>query len=222
MKNKKGFVFIETIIVITVLSAGLLAIYSSYTSAITKEQKRTYYDDAAYIYRSYYIGNYILENTRLKDFINAYLYKTSDGDNVNNKSLLLILGTESNITGGENLFNQDTNKNEFSKMAKYYHLNQLLILKPDYTVLTSCTNKVLNNTCTNSTSCTLCHNTFLESGIDTNLQSYIKTLGNQKKSNYLFIMDYKESYNGTTCNETDTGCKNVDYYVWLDSGIKYE
>ena len=51
--NKKGFVFMETIITIVILSSSLLLIYSSFKNLIVKQKSRIYYDDVVYTYRTW-------------------------------------------------------------------------------------------------------------------------------------------------------------------------
>ena len=60
MKKKNGFMFIETMIVIVVVLVSLLFIYSSYVSLRSLERKRVRYDDPAFIYRTYAIGQFLL------------------------------------------------------------------------------------------------------------------------------------------------------------------
>lgn len=50
--NKKGFVFLETIITVVVLTTTLVLLYASYSGSISAERKRLYYDDISYVYRS--------------------------------------------------------------------------------------------------------------------------------------------------------------------------
>lgn len=57
--NKKGFVFIETIIVIAVLLASLMLIYTLYVNSISSETIRLRYDDPAKIYETFYIKKYL-------------------------------------------------------------------------------------------------------------------------------------------------------------------
>lgn len=64
--NKKGFVFIETIIVIAVLLASLMLIYSLYVNSLSLETVRLRYDDPAKLYETFYIRKY-LESFNLDD-----------------------------------------------------------------------------------------------------------------------------------------------------------
>lgn len=70
--KKKGFVFVETIIVVSVLTVALLMIYVSLSSVITNEKRRATYDDAGFIYRTYYIENFLV-SLNIEDYINKYL-----------------------------------------------------------------------------------------------------------------------------------------------------
>ena len=54
MKND-GFVFVETIVAIVVLTTALLLLYTTFNNVLQKEKTRVYYDDVAYIYRSSYL-----------------------------------------------------------------------------------------------------------------------------------------------------------------------
>ena len=54
MRRKKGFVFIETLVVVAVLTVSLLMTYSTYNSAVIKEKIRIRYNDSAYMYRTFY------------------------------------------------------------------------------------------------------------------------------------------------------------------------
>lgn len=60
--NKKGFVFIETIIVITVLITALLLIYAGFVNVLNNEKVHAYYDDPVYLYRSIYLKNFLEQN----------------------------------------------------------------------------------------------------------------------------------------------------------------
>ena len=54
MKNK-GFVLMETIVVIVVISVALLTIFYSYNKILTKVKGENKYDTSEYIYATYYI-----------------------------------------------------------------------------------------------------------------------------------------------------------------------
>ena len=62
MKNNKGFVMIETIIVITVLSVGLIMLYASYTLILGRLTIRSNFDSISHIYRVHFVNTFLMEN----------------------------------------------------------------------------------------------------------------------------------------------------------------
>ena len=64
MKNK-GFVLMETIVVIVVISVALLTIFSSYNKILSKEKIENKYDTSEYLYMTEYIKKYIYNYTKL-------------------------------------------------------------------------------------------------------------------------------------------------------------
>lgn len=59
---KKGFALLETIIVITFVTVSLLLLYGTFTGMILNREKNIQYDDAANIYKMYYLKEYLLLN----------------------------------------------------------------------------------------------------------------------------------------------------------------
>lgn len=59
--NKKGFVFIETIVMCAVLMVALLIIYNSYTSAIAREKERINYNIVAGEIRISLVKKYLVD-----------------------------------------------------------------------------------------------------------------------------------------------------------------
>ncbi len=74
--NKKGFVLMETIVVIVVVSVALLTIFSSYYKILSKIKSENKYDTSEYIYMTYWVKNIIKSNETLKTNINNL---SSDG-----------------------------------------------------------------------------------------------------------------------------------------------
>lgn len=52
--NKKGFVLMETIIVMTVLSIALIYLYTTYVKVLGSASKVSYYDNVEDMYTAYY------------------------------------------------------------------------------------------------------------------------------------------------------------------------
>lgn len=57
--NKKGFMFIETIMVAVILLVGLMVVYVSYNRLLIRERKKLYSDDIAYVYEAMMVRNEI-------------------------------------------------------------------------------------------------------------------------------------------------------------------
>lgn len=64
--KKNGFVMIETIIVMTVLSVGMISLYATYSLLASKATTKSKYDNAEYIYKTYFIANFIAKNKTCK------------------------------------------------------------------------------------------------------------------------------------------------------------
>lgn len=56
MKNKNGFVFIETMVTVVILVTALLSLYTLFTNVLVREKRRIYYDDPIYTYRANYLS----------------------------------------------------------------------------------------------------------------------------------------------------------------------
>ena len=69
--NKKGFMFIETIVMCAILMVALLIIYNNYTSAIAREKERLNYNTIAGEYKLYYIKRYLIAE---KDSYKTVIY----------------------------------------------------------------------------------------------------------------------------------------------------
>ncbi len=80
MKNNKGFVLIETIIVVTIISLGLISIYSSFSTIFGKTKQKSTHENVGDIYKAYYIGNYLIENNMISFGFNKYESKNLTGN----------------------------------------------------------------------------------------------------------------------------------------------
>lgn len=70
MRNKKGFVFVETMITIVILAAALLTMYTLFTNLLVNEKDRVYYDDPMYVYKANYLVGFIRDRF---NYANSYL-----------------------------------------------------------------------------------------------------------------------------------------------------
>lgn len=67
--KKNGFVFLETIVVISVLSIILLLLFSSYSFMLRKSRERDTFDNIDLIYKTYYIKD-IIDNYKKSRAVN--------------------------------------------------------------------------------------------------------------------------------------------------------
>ena len=107
MKNK-GFVLMETIVVIVVIAVALLTIFYSYNKILTKVKGENRYDTSEYIYATYYIKKSLSSSINAQD-INTIATIT----NYNNTTLKNLYGVEKiYILTNLNSFN-NTNAQKF-------------------------------------------------------------------------------------------------------------
>lgn len=118
MTNKKGFAFIETIIMILVLATSLLLIYSSYKSIFISNNMRLYYDDITYVYKAYFTTNKLLDKKNLKNI------------NFDNNVLIKLYDFE------------DTDLNKYKEI---YNIESLYIIKNNIKTLKECINNSESN-----------------------------------------------------------------------------
>ena len=108
MKNNKGFVLLETVITICVLSVVLISLYSSYAYILRKSLQRNTYDVTESIYEGYYITELIK---------NKY---TSINNYVTNNCTNLNPGYKCEIT--------DTS--ELKELKRVYMVDKLYYINP--------------------------------------------------------------------------------------------
>lgn len=85
MRKKNGFVFMETIVVVSILSLTLVILFASYSYILRKSRERNTFDTTEMIYKTYYIKKIIDTNwnTATKSgvtrFIENYLESNPGG-----------------------------------------------------------------------------------------------------------------------------------------------
>jgi len=191
--KKNGFVFVETIVAIVVLTSSLLLLYSSFNKVLQAEKTRVYYDDINYIYRTYYIKNRINElniNALLNDIIN------------NQDKYFVTVGIEY-----QDLFNgYEKEKTYFSNMLNDFEVSQMIILKENkIDNLKRCTLECsLDSSCTDYENC---------NGLYTNLSeefiNYLKTIYIDVSCTYVLAVEY----NTCTGSNGNDNCRR--YYSWV-------
>lgn len=137
--TKEGFVFIETIIVIVLLSVGIASMYSLMSNITTDIKKRKYFDNISDLYKT----NIIRNNTNKNLTGSTYLEITKDNCtsymSSNCNSLLTDLEVERvviNFTNLDNIINSDTtlpnSLNEYLKTINSYKTNKYIIVNYKY------------------------------------------------------------------------------------------
>lgn len=137
--TKKGFVFIETIIVIVLLSVGIASMYSLMSNITTDIKMRKYFDNISDLYKT----NIIRNNTNKNLTGSTYLEITKDNCtsymSSNCNSLLTDLEVERvviSLTNLDNIINSDTtlpnSLNEYLKTINSYKTNKYIIVNYKY------------------------------------------------------------------------------------------
>jgi len=191
--KKNGFVFVETIVAIIVLTSSLLLLYTSFTKVLQSEKTRINYDDVAYIYRTYYIKNK-LDKLNMNTVINDL--------NNNLDKYFVTIGMEYSA-----LFNgYEKDRNFISNMLQDYEVSQIIILKENkLNNLKACTYECsLDSSCNEYENC---------NGIYMNLSddfiSYLKSIYINVSCTHVMAIEY----NSCTGSNGFDNCKK--YYSWV-------
>ncbi len=194
MKNNKGFVFIETIVVIVVLTIGLITIYLSFSTLLANEKRRNTYNNINYIYRTYYFEDY-LASLNMDRFLKD---QKSDG---NNNGLIDFSCDNNSLFFENNIFrrndSEDTstdvykNKISFCKsFMKNLNIKRAVIIYELDNV-----KKCITNKGEISINCNFLKNKF---DGDPNLLKYFKTLKRSNKEKqtgeniYRLVIEFEE------------------------------
>ena len=116
--NNKGFVFIETIITVVILTTTLVFLYSTYSKVINTEKKRLYYDDIAYIYKTAVIGDILTSTIDTQKFNTAFSNATTcTSTNDTNCRYLYIFNIGSDIYKHSSLITSAYNLLNFNRLV---------------------------------------------------------------------------------------------------------
>lgn len=193
-KNKKGFVLIETIVTVVVLTTSLLYLYNSYSSIIANENTRLYYDDVAYIYKANYIRKFLEAHTNIEEIKNYAFDNT----------YIVTVGSSF-----DNMFTDEQRTHEFDisleNIYTNFNINQILLMDVD----------MINNCDFSSNDSDKCK--LSTENLNYSLRDYIRTL-NATDYNYYLVVEFSEKFsNGNAVKCTpgiDTYCNT--YYVSLE------
>lgn len=180
MKDKNGFVFVETMVVVVALVTLLILLYSSYSGIISLERRRARYDDPAFIYKTYTISKFLIS---LKDDANNSIIKNKMNEMNSKQNQFILISTDD-----EDLFNEEYNsgantrrKNYFSQLYNLLHVQSITLINE----------RQINYIKSNQK----------ESLVSTDLYNYLISIpltGNLNQ--YYFIIMYAEKVNGNECD----------------------
>ncbi len=187
---KNGFVFIETIIAIVILTSSLLLLYSTFSNVLQLEKAKFYYDDINYLYRAHYLKN---EIGKLN--IKAILKNLDDDNN----QYFTTVG----IFSPELFLGHENNKIFFNKMLDDFEVSQMIILKQNkLDNLKNCSLKCsLDKSCDEYENCNS-----LYMNLSDEMIQFLKTLYIDVPATYALVVEYN------TCN-LQNNCQN--YYSWV-------
>ena len=189
--KKNGFVFVETIVAVVILTSSLLLLYSTFSKILQSEKTRVYYDDVNYIYRTWYV----------KERINSLNIMAALRDITSNTDKYFVtVGIEY-----DNLFTgYEREKTYISNLLEDYEVSQIIILKENkIDNLKKCTLECsLDSNCNDYENCNV-----LYTNLSDEMNNYLKTLYIDVSCTYVMVIEYN------TCSSDNTNCKS--YYSWV-------
>ncbi len=140
--NNKGFVFVETIVTITILLVALMVVYVSYSNFIVGEKRRLYYDDMSYVSKTMTVRDVMYSE---QVFFNTGTSYSSININVDALKQWAILNKRNNnldyylIAKGQTMFKPDTEEglltrefgissDKFQNIMDTYHIKYLIYI----------------------------------------------------------------------------------------------
>ena len=215
MKNK-GFIFVETIVVIVILTVGLIMVYFSFSSVLNNDKRRAAYNDAAYIYRTFYIEDFIT-SLNIEDYIENFLDNNNKkivGFDCNSAQLYKIdSNVQSNSVGIPP--SEEVKRDFCSSLLNSFNVSNVYITKYNVTELKQCTTiggKALSS-CKKSN---LALYDALNS-LDSSMIYYLRTLTGKDNNNYRLIVEFNDNTidNDNTISKikTESGFKCPDGYT---------
>ncbi len=184
--NKKGFVFVETIIVIALIMTVLLMLYGSFISILNQERRSTTFDDVSYIYRTFYIEDFLV-SLNLEKYITDHL----ETPNSAGKMPLLAVFTchdDSlyNLRDENGLTNQEeVNKKDYCESiidGGRLEVENIYITRYDVKDLTECMNTDNSVVCASNEELR---------NLSPGAIGYFRTLSGDEEDAYRLIIEYK-------------------------------
>lgn len=154
--NKKGFVLMETIVVIVVISVALLTIFASYSKILTKVKIENKYDTSEYIYMTKYVRDYLKGEIDESD---GFSMDSTVGEPLNHSNLItnnifkikgIYLLKKLNDSTDENLKKFDANMIDYIRKLDVGSSDIILIVEYDRDALDEHGEKIRPTNCESS------------------------------------------------------------------------
>lgn len=190
MKNKKGFMFVETIMVMTILTTTLLTIYITFSRVLLSEKRRAMFDDTSYLYRTYLIEDY-LSSLDIDNYIKSYLVDANRKIiNLRPDNTFLYDASKINIEGSTEYDKLIFSSKVLGTTSGQHILNVANMYITYYNVndLKQCISKTGKYVCQGNTSME-----DLYAIQNTNAYYYLRTLSSTGDG-YRLIVEYQDSY----------------------------
>ncbi len=213
--NKKGFVFVETIIVIAVIMTILIMLYGSFISILNQERRDMTFDDVTYVYRTFYIEDFLV-SLNLEQYIKDHL------ETPNSAGKMPLLATFTcHDDSLYNLRDENGNNNPSEEDKKNFcealtdggrlEVENIYITRYDVSDLTSCMNT------DNSIRCA--SNEELRN-LTPGAVNYFRTLSGNEENAYRLIIEYKTKIDKKEYESSDITLQGNEHYLYSYSNIK--
>ena len=208
--KSKGYIFVETIVIIAVLTLGLVMIYASFSSMIASEKRRASYNDISFIYRTYNLQKY-LSTLNIKKYADEFV-KGTDTDT----GIYKFNCDNASLYQNSTVYEQDQDKNKYGNEIAYCtkFIENVIKAKKIYIVkkvklpeIKGCIGK--NGNWINSTDCKN-FNSLIDSS---KTRLYFKTIKRgEENNNYMIVVEYTKEVsvdeNVSFVNPKDGKCWN--------------
>ena len=187
--KKNGFVFVETVIVIVLLTIGMIMIYSSFSQVLNNTKRRVTYDDVAFIYRSYYIQDFI-SSLDIEEYVSRNLNENNKivKFNCENNDYLFKIDSN-NISNNEFPISQDVKKSFCANIYSLFDVSAIYITEYNVSDLKRCTTTAgkISSSCTPSIRNSL-------SDLKTGTIYYLRSLSgkDEEQDSYRLIIVYND------------------------------
>ena len=218
MNNKNGFVFIETIIVIVVLSVVLITSLVAFNKILVEQKRRLVFDDTSYIYTTYNIENFMV-SLNIENYIKEYMLI----DGTKNEYKRKIIEFNCNDKTLYNLLaNNEIDPKEQQKMTFCEEVMNSDELNIKHIYITTYDVSSIKE-CLSSSGDVICDNTDSEvlDNLSINAIYYLRTLygtnDDENNPDYRIIVEYEEEYNNCTIRKKPEDGTCPTNYSYVDS-----